>query len=132
MSQIGVVTLGRPGWPRLALFDDLSRYWTGAEWSADVTAARLFADEQATAAEYERVVGLVRQGQPVKEYTARVTVRVRGNQQYDLGRLARYLAAACKLHLDQDRDEQAPDAAVTVQIDWGGLAELDGGKPGGQ
>lgn len=125
MSRIGVVMLGGPGWPRYAFLDEQGRYWTGTGWSADVKLAMLFAGEQAAAVEYERVIGLVRAGQKIEEYTARVTVRVVGDQQYDLIRLKEYLSAGCRLHLDPDDLEgPIPDAAVTVEIEWDGL------KPG--
>jgi hypothetical protein len=119
MARIGVVTLGGPGWPRYALHDEEYRNWTGTGWSADVKGAALFASEQTAAVEYERVVGLVRAGQTTKKYTARVTVRVVGDQQYDPDRLKRYLSAGCRLHLDPDTlDGPAPDSAVTVEIEW--------------
>ncbi len=82
----------------------------------------LFAGEQAAAVDYERVVGLVRAGQKVEEYTAEVTVRVVGEEQYDPERLKWYLSAGCRLHLDPDSlDGPVPDAAVTVEIEWGRL-----------
>lgn len=125
MPRIGVAKLGRPEWERYALFDEKYRYWTGTDWSSVVRRAMLFASEQAAAVEYERVIGLVRAGQPVKEYTTRVTVRVTGTEQYDPDRLKAYLSSACRLHLDPDSlDGTAPDAAVTVEIEWDRL------KPG--
>lgn len=125
MARIGVAKLGRPAWERYALFDEQGRYWTGGDWSADLRRAALFDTEQTAAVEYERVVGLVRAGQKVKEYTTRVTVRVVGDQQYDPARLKQYLSSACRLHLGpDDLDGPVPDAAVTVEIEWVGL------KPG--
>lgn len=132
MARIGVAKLGRPEWERYALFDEQSRYWTGNDWSAEVKRAALFASEQIAAVEYERVVGLVRAGQPVREYTTRVTVRVVGDVQYDPARLKEYLSTACRLHLDPDDLEgPIPDAAVTVEIEWErltpGATSPDGG-----
>lgn len=132
MTRIGVAKLGRPAWERYALFDEQGRYWTGAEWSADVRGAAMFATEQTAAGEYERVVGLLRAGQPVREYIVRVRVRVVGDQQYDLAGLKAYLSAACRLHLDpDDHDGPVPDAAVMVEIGWDGLSPKPTSPDGG-
>ncbi len=124
---IGIRTITCGLHKRYVLMDHLERFWTGEEWTHDLSKALRHATILGAGEEFQRIMQAHYQDKSVRTFEATIKVRVFTDRPFDVEALRDYLERASRFSQDTERMGDGPVTGCLVlqHADYSVLKEIN-------
>lgn len=120
---LSVQPRGTPNHPRYLISDQLSRVWTGKDWSFNESDGLLFDGEDVAGDACRELLLDQYDTKPAFRFTAPVTIEIRSDRPPDLETVRWWLIKAARLYTVSKHGNGPHDGLALVSINWLDLTE---------